>query len=501
MDTPFLGIRNVSKSFPGVTALEDVSLSVERGEIHALVGENGAGKSTLVNILAGLLVPDSGGVFKNGAPLPFGDPMLMLRNGIGMVPQELTLVPHLSVAENIFLGSLPTRFGTPAIDWGRAVEKARDILGRIDPEIDPRLKLGDLGMARQQLVQIARAMAFSVDVLIFDEPTSALTYRETDRLFELIHSFCDAGGAVFYISHRMEEIKRLCLTVTILRDGRLIKTDCVTNLETAQIIELMVGRETKKSGRPAVADSAGAPAALRVESLTRVGEFEDISFYLHKGEILGFAGLMGAGRTELMKCVAGDTAPDSGTIRVAAAAAPVHFGHPAAAIAGGIAYMPEERRNYGIFPVMNVAENMTIASLRAFTRHWSIDRKSEAERVEEMIGNLRIKTPSWRQAIRNLSGGNQQKVILARWLLRGCAILILDEPTRGIDVKAKREIYELLWRIRRGENASIIIVSSELQELMDVCDRIVVMHEGRLKGEIVPREGITQNDIMRVALS
>lgn len=501
MAVPFLEIKNISKSFPGVKALDNVSLKMDRGEIHALLGENGAGKSTLMNILAGLLVPDSGIMLKDGKELPVGDPVATLQNGIGMVPQELTLVPHLSVAENIFLGTLPKRYGKLHIDWKEAARRAEKVLEPIDPTINPRHKLADLSMAQQQLVQIARATAFNADILIFDEPTSALTYRETDKLFDLIDRFREGGGSVFYISHRMEEIKRLCQVLTILRDGCHVKTDRVDTLETQEIINLMVGRESTPVERTIPENVSGGRTVLRVKNLTRAGEFSEASFELRQGEILGFAGLVGAGRTELMKCIAGDTKPDSGSVVVGEDSEACRFGHPCEAIARGIAYLPEERRNYGIFPVMNVSENMTIANLRGFTGALGIDKRREVKAVDEMIRELRIKTPSWRQAIRNLSGGNQQKVILARWLLRGSEIMILDEPTRGIDVKAKREIHDLLWRIRERGDVSVIMVSSELQELLDACDRIVVMHEGHIKGEIVPDKNTTQADVMRLALT
>ena len=496
-----LEIQGIGKSFPGVVALADVSISLRYKEIHALVGENGAGKSTLMNVLAGLLRPDHGEIRKNSVRLPFSDPASALKHGIGMVPQELTLVPHLTAAENIFLGSLPKSLFGLMIDWRSARREAASVLHAIDPGIDPAARVGDLGIAKQQLVQIARAMAFKADVLIFDEPTASLTYRETDKLFDLILSFKAGGGSCFYISHRLEEVQRLCDRVSILRDGRLVRTDAVASLPTREIINLMVGREALSGPRPPAAGRTERGVALRVVSLSRAGEFADVSFHLERGEILGFAGLMGAGRTELMKCVAGDTRPDSGEIFVGDAARPVRFGHPCQAIRMGIAYLPEERRNYGIFPLMTVAENMSIADLGELSAWWGIRRRREADRVQDMIGRLLIKTPSRQQQIRNLSGGNQQKVIVARWLMRGCPVLILDEPTRGIDVKAKREIHDLLWRIREKDGVSIIIVSSELQELMDACDRIVIMHEGRIKGGVRPGPKVSQSDIMKIALT
>ncbi|MDR2392163.1 MAG: sugar ABC transporter ATP-binding protein [Planctomycetota bacterium] len=497
----FLEIRGISKAFPGVVALADVSISLRRGEIHALVGENGAGKSTLMNVLAGLLSPDRGEIRKDGVPLPFGDPVAALRRGIGTVPQELTLVPRLTAAENIFLGSLPKSLFGLKVDWRIAGRRAAAVLQTIDPGIDPAARVGDLGVAKQQLVQIARAMAFKADILVFDEPTASLTYRETDKLFDLILSFKAGGGSCFYISHRLEEIQRLCDRVSILRDGRLVRTGAVASLSTREIINLMVGREALGGPCPPAAERAERGIALRAVSLSRAGEFADASFHLGRGEILGFAGLMGAGRTELMKCVAGDTRPDSGEIFVGAASRPVRFGHPCQAIRMGIAYLPEERRNYGIFPLMTVSENMSIANLGELSAWWGIRRRREAARVQDMIGRLLIKTPSRLQRIRNLSGGNQQKVIVARWLMRGCPVLILDEPTRGIDVKAKREIHDLLRRIRGENGVSVIIVSSELQELLDACDRIVVMHEGRIKGEIRPGPEVSQSDIMKIALA
>lgn len=494
-----LEVRNISKRFPGSHALDGVSLGIGRGEIRALIGENGAGKSTLMNVVMGLVKQDAGTIFRNGRAVDIDSPLAAQKFGLGMVPQELNLVPHLSVTENINLGALPG--GALRVDWAAASRRAADILERIGGHIDPRSRVSRLSMAQRQLVQISRALVFGAEIMIFDEPTASLTHAETERLFNLIRDFRARGGSVFYISHRLEEILELTDTITVLRDGRKVADLVTAQSGIKEMIRHMAGREVESAtgcGR-----ATGGEPVLRVERLSREGEFADASFTLHRGEVLGFAGLVGAGRTELMRCICGDTRPDSGRVLLETDGrlAETRFAHPADAIAAGIAYVPEERRNLGIFPQLGVMENMAMPALHAFSRRGlTLSYRRLREAAARAVRDVGVKTSGLSQCIQDLSGGNQQKAIISRWLIRNCRVLILDEPTRGIDVNAKGEIYALLRALVCDKGMSVIVVSSELQELLDVTDRIVVMHEGRIRGEVVPDAGTTQEQILRHAL-
>ena len=492
-----LEVQHVSKHFPGVQALSDVSLSLLEGEVHALIGENGAGKSTLMNIIFGVFQPDSGEIFRNGRKVAIHRPVDAQKIGIGIVPQELNLVPLLSVMENITLGMPPCKFEGMVLDWKKVEFKALQILEEIGEQIDPRAIVADLSTAQQQLIQIARALAFGAKILIFDEPTASLTLQETETLFKIIRDFQRQGGAVFYISHRLEEIQEIADRVTVLRDGCKVKELAIKDTTIHEMIQHMVGREVEEVTRTSLFDPTGKETVLKVEQLSRAGEFENISFELHAGEILGLAGLVGAGRTELVKCLYGETSPDSGTIFLSSR--PVSYTSPKDAINDSLAYVPEERRQLGIFPILTVTENTTMPILKRLSRFFRIDKKRERAYVQEYVEKLNIKTAHIHQQIQNLSGGNQQKVILARWMLTGCRILILDEPTRGIDVNAKAEIYQLLKKLV-NEGISIIFISSELQEVIDIADRILVMHEGRLKGDI-PAHQTNQEEVLRIALA
>lgn len=498
--TPALEVQAISKHFPGSQALDGVSLAIGRGEIRALIGENGAGKSTLMNIVMGLLQPDAGAIFRSGKQVEVPDPLAAQALGLGMVPQELNLVPHLSVAENINLGALPGN--AVRVNWPAAQRRAAEILERIGGNIDPRSRVSSLSMAQRQLVQISRALVFGAEIMIFDEPTASLTHAETEKLFKLIRDFRADGGSVFYISHRLEEIRDLSDSITVLRDGRKV-ADCVTADTTIKdMIRHMAGRDMETAAKDRT--GAAGPPVLRVENLTRDGEFRDVSFTLHQGEVLGFAGLVGAGRTELMRCICGDNRPDSGKVLFGGGDGHLeetHFAHPADAIRAGIAYVPEERRNLGIFPQLGVMENMAMPALRAFSRlGLTLNRSRMRVIASRYVREVGVKTASLSQCIQNLSGGNQQKTIISRWLIKGCRVLILDEPTRGIDVNAKGEIYSLLRTLNREQGLAVIVVSSELQELLDVADRIVVMHEGRVCGEVVPDADTTQEEILCHAL-
>ncbi len=492
-----LEVREICKHFPGVQALHNVNVALYTGGVHAIIGENGAGKSTLMNIIFGVIQPDSGQIFRNGESVTIHRPVDAQKIGIGIVPQELNLVPKLTVMENITLGMAPCKISHMMLDWAGIEHQANAALQQIGERIDPHTLVADLSTAQQQLVQIARALAFGAKILIFDEPTASLTLQETDSLFHIIHNFQQQGGSVFYISHRLEEIREIADRVTVLRDGqKVIELDArQTNLH--EMVKYMVGREVKETKRAAIFDPTDKKIVLQVDQLSRREEFQNISFILHAGEILGIAGLVGAGRTELAKCLYGDTTPDSGAMTLYSQ--PVLYTSPQQAIQSRLAYVPEERRQLGLFPILSVTENMTMPILQHLYRFFRIDRKQEASYVLEYVQKLDIKAAHIRQQIQNLSGGNQQKVILARWLLTGCQILILDEPTRGIDVNAKAEIHHLLKELVQ-QGLAIIFISSELQEVIDIADRILIMHEGRLKGEVLAH-ATNQEEVLRIALS
>jgi ABC-type sugar transport system ATPase subunit len=492
-----LEVSRIYKHFPGVQALSDVSASLYEGEVHAIIGENGAGKSTLMNIIFGVIQPDSGDIFRDGEKVIIHRPVDAQKIGIGIVPQELNLVPLLSVMENVTLGMAPCKIEGVMLDWKGIERKAKQALEQIGEFIDPRAIVADLSTAQQQLVQIARALAFGAKILIFDEPTSSLTLQETESLFKVIKNFQQQRGAVFYISHRLEEILEIADRVTVLRDGcKVTELDArATNLH--EMVKCMVGREIEEAKRTSVFNPSDKQIVLKVENLSRANEFREISFELRAGEILGLAGLVGAGRTEFVKCLYGDTIPDFGTIYIHSQK--VFYKSPKDAIKGSLAYVPEERRQLGLFPILSVTENMTMPILQRLSRFFRINKKREISYVQEYVQKLDIKTSHIRQQIKNLSGGNQQKVILARWLLTGSKILILDEPTRGIDVNAKAEIHHLLKNLV-NQGLSIIFISSELQEVIDIADRIIIMHEGNLKGEVLANQ-TNQEEVLRIALS
>ncbi|KQT57725.1 MULTISPECIES: sugar ABC transporter ATP-binding protein [unclassified Aureimonas] len=486
--------RNLSKSFGVVQALRDVSVTLRRGEVHAIIGENGAGKSTLMNLICGRLRPSAGMLLVDGAEAQFHSPGEAQRAGIAIAPQEINLVPALSVCENILLGAEVTQ--GLRIDWRRTREEALRHLHAVDDQIDGEARVETLSKAQQQLVQIARAVATNARILIFDEPTAALTTRETDQLYAFIRRFRGGGGSAFYISHRLDEILMLADRITVLRDGAHVGELDPRRATKTDMVSLMAGRDVVLSvHQPRRLEDR--PVVLKVSGLTRAGEFEDVSFELHEGEVLGMSGLIGAGRTEVAKCIFGLTRAQGGTVEIFGDARPVR--EPAEAIARGLVYLPEERKQEGIFPLLSIAENLTIATLDRFRGPAWMDFGAMARSVDEYVDKLRIKIGSPGDPITSLSGGNQQKVILGRWLSRNSRILILDEPTRGIDVAAKSEIQGVLDILTR-QGLSIIYISSELEEVLNVSDRIVVMHEGRVKG--TPRtEDMTQEQLLQLAMS
>jgi len=492
-DATVLSLRGISKRFPGVQALDRVDFDLARGEVHALVGENGAGKSTLMKILAGAIQKDEGEIFLEGQRVEIPDPITARRLGISLIYQEFNLVPYLSVAENIFLGREPKR-KSGLIDWKRLYSESERLLSRLGLTVDPRERVQRLSVAEQQMVEIAKAVSVQCKVLGMDEPSATLTEHESRRLFDLIKGLIADGVSVIYISHRLEEIYEIADRVTILRDGHHIATDQIDRLSKEEIVRLMVGREISDEFPPRRAKPG--KEVLRVEGLTRRRKFSDVTFSVREGEILGIAGLVGSGRTEVARAIFGADPIDSG--RILLDGRPLSLRGPRDAINAGIGLVTEDRKAQGLVLGMSVLENVSLASLDQFSRAGFVDKKREMAAVAVHVDELRIRTPSLRQTVRNLSGGNQQKVVLAKWLLTRSRVMIFDEPTRGIDVGAKWEIYNLLNSLaERG--VAIIMISSELPEVLGMSDRILVMHEGRVAGELAKHEA-TQERVMRLAM-
>ncbi len=490
---PVVEMRTIEKSFPGVQALKGVDFELRAGEVHALVGENGAGKSTLMKILGGLYLPDAGEVLIDGKPVAIDSPAKATELGIAFIHQELNQALHLSVAENIYLGRPPVTGPFRRVDWRAMQQGAAAVLERLGAEVDPRARLGSLGVGARQMVEIGRALSLDARVLIMDEPTAALTGAEVERLFEVVRSLARAGVAIVYISHRMEEIFSLCDRVTVLRDGQKVGAWPIDQVTPDDVITHMVGRQLTERF-PKVEVTPG-DTLLEVRDLTLRGSPHSVSFTVRRGEILGVAGLMGAGRTELMLAVAGIDRPARGTVLLEGQ--PLPTGDAAAVIRRGLVLVPEDRRHQGLLTGRSVRENLSLARLRSLTRAGLIRSGAERELVDRYIDELGIRTPHREQSVTNLSGGNQQKVILGRWLATSPKLLILDEPTRGIDVGAKAEIYRLMGElVQRG--MGIILVSSELPEVMGLSDRILVMHEGRLAAEF-SRAEFDQEKIMQAA--
>ena len=487
--------RNVSRSFGVVQALKNVSLGIAEGEVHAIIGENGAGKSTLMNIFCGKLQPTSGELARDGMKAVFHSPIDAQKAGVGIAPQEVSLVPNLSVYENILLGAQRTQ--GPRIDWTATRKAAIDNLHSVDDTINPDTPVRSLSKAQQQLVQIARAAATEARILIFDEPTAALTYRETEKLYSYIRNFRKAGGSVFYISHRLDEILQLSDRISVLRDGEFIAELDPKSTTKEEMVNHMVGREVNRAARKVRPEFAQAETVLRVEGLSRAGEFQDVSFVLKKGEILGISGLVGAGRTEVAKCIFGLTHKSGGKVELFGKERNIRS--PADAIRLGLVYLPEERKQEGLFPLLSIAENMAMPSLDQFRGLLHMRLSDMFREVQGYVERLKIKIGNPKDRITSLSGGNQQKVIIGRWLMKNSKILILDEPTRGIDVNAKFEIQRELRRLTEN-GLSIIFISSEIEEVIEVSDRIMVMHEGSVKGHCTAAEASPER-LMQLAMS
>ncbi len=485
----------ISKDFPGVHALRDCHFQLRPGEVHALVGENGAGKSTLMKILAGVYGMDAGRIRLRGADVDIPTPRAAQQLGISIIHQELSLMPHLTAAQNIFIGREPRGRIPFVIDAGRLNEQARALFRSLHLNIDPQIKVGNLSVAQQQMVEIAKALSYSAQVLIMDEPTATLTDTEIDELFRIIRAVKANGVGVVHISHRLEELKLISDRVTVMRDGQYIATVDTKDASIDRIISMMVGR-TIYEGAAEIPETANPEVVLDVQGLNRGRMVRDVTFNLRRGEILGLAGLVGAGRTEVARAVFGADRPDSGTIRVHGKVAHIHS--PADAVRLGIGYLSEDRKRYGLAIGMDVETNIVLATLRRFADAIGlVDFRKTRATAEQRVHRLDIKTPSIRQKVRNLSGGNQQKVVIAKWLTADTEILIFDEPTRGIDVGAKSEIYHLLNDLAR-QGKSIIMISSELPEILRMSHRIVVMCEGRIRGELSGAEA-TQEKIMTFA--
>ncbi len=487
-----LVMEHISKAFPGVQALNDVHLTVRRGTVHALMGENGAGKSTLMKVLIGMYIPEEGDITFLGKKVKIENTQQALRMGISMIHQELSPEPYMTVAENIFLGREPLgRFGM--IDKKKMVADTRMLLERLEINIDPNTVMRNLSVANTQMVEIAKAISYDSSLIIMDEPTSAITEREVAHLFRIIRTLKEKGVAIIYITHKMDEVFQIADDITVFRDGRHIATVPATQTDRNSLIAMMVGRELTNLFPKE--DASIGEVVLSVRNLTRHGIVHDVSFDLRRGEILGVAGLMGAGRTEVIEGIFGIRPIDAGEIFIRGQR--VTIKSPRDAIRQGMALLTEDRKLTGIMGVLSVRDNMMIASLRNYTKAGFLNKRVINETCAREKTRLELKTPSMDQVIRLLSGGNQQKVLVSRWLLTVPDILILDEPTRGIDVGAKSEIHRLMSKLAQ-EGKAIIMISSELPEILGMSDRVLVIHDGRVGG-VFDRQDATQENIMRAA--
>lgn len=490
-----LKLKNICKSFPGVRALHNVHLEVRRGEVHALLGENGAGKSTLMKILSGAYTRDAGEIYWEGRPIVVRHPREAQDLGIGIIYQEFNLVPQLSIAENVWIGREHFRNRRlQLIDWQEMYRRTQELLDELHLTLDPRQPVAGLGVAQQQMVEIAKALSLNAKLLIMDEPTSALTDTEISRLFALIRRLKARGVSVVFISHHLDEVFEICDRGTVLRDGEYIATVELSQVKKEDIIRLMVGR-TLDQQYPKVPTQRGVEA-LRVSGLTRNGVLHDISFTAYTGEIVGIAGLVGAGRTELVRAIFGADPVDAGQVFVFGQELAVKS--PQVAIRAGVGLLPEDRKQQGLVLMLSVLHNMSMASLDRLTSRLLLRLKDEQEQVNGFIEKLRIATPGFKQQVQYLSGGNQQKVVLAKWLASQSKVLIFDEPTRGIDVGAKVEVYNLMNSLVQN-GAAVIMVSSEMPELLGMSDRILVMRKGRIAAEFERCEA-TQEKILAAAM-
>lgn len=495
MNDTIVLMEEIEKSFPGVHALTQARFDLRASEVHALVGENGAGKSTLMKILSGIYSKDSGRILFKGEEVNIPSPRAAQNLGISMIHQELNLMPHLSVAQNIFIGREPRQRLPFMLDEKAINQQTVHLLEMLNLDLNPRIKVSELSVAKQQMVEIAKALSFNSDVLIMDEPTAALTETEIEELFEIIRGLRAKGVGIVYISHRLEELKHISDRITVMRDSCFINTVSTPDATIDQIISMMVGR-TIYEASPEVPEDTNQPIVLEVRNLNRGKDLKNINFHLKKGEILGFAGLMGSGRTEVARAVFGADPIDSGEIYINGKK--VSIRHPSDAVSHGIGYLSEDRKRYGLTLGMDVATNIVLASLRRFLSPLGIIKQDQIrDTAKEAVEMLSIRTPGVQQKVKNLSGGNQQKIVVAKWLTVDTEVLIFDEPTRGIDVGAKSEIYKLLNDLAR-QGKGIIMISSELPEILRMSHRVIVMCEGRISGELDIAEA-TQEKIMSFA--
>lgn len=491
MPEAILEMHGITKIYPGVVALDNVSFTLQRGEVHALVGENGAGKSTLVKILAGATPKDSGTIILNGLSVEIDEPRQAQQLGISVIHQEFNLIPFLGVAENIMLGREPRR--GPFIDWEKLYASALSVSSQLGLELDLKTQVRNLSVAQKQMVEIAKAVSTDAKIIVMDEPSATLTLHELDRLFDLIRTLKRRGVSIIYISHRLEELFQIADRVTVFRDGQWILTKEVAEITRDELIQHMVGREITQE-YPQRSASRGKEI-LAVKNFSRRGILHRVSFSLHKGEILGITGLVGAGRTELVRAIFGADPLDEGELFLDGER--LHVASPRDAINAGISLVTEDRKEQGLILGMTVRENITLANLSVLSNRGFVNRRKERTTAEDFVARLGIKTPGIEQRVRNLSGGNQQKVVLAKWLFSNSRVVIFDEPTRGIDVGAKQEIYHLMNSLVEN-GIGVIMISSELPELLGMSDRILVMHEGAITAEL-DHARATQETIMQYA--
>jgi ABC-type sugar transport system ATPase subunit len=490
-DNPIIQFRGIGKRFPGVQALRDVSFDVARGSCHALCGENGAGKSTLGKILAGIYAPDEGELIVDGEAARFGSPSDAMAVGIGIVHQELAFCENLTVAENLCLGHLPAR--ATFVSRREMLRRAREYLAAIQSKIDPTKLVGALPVSQQQLVQIAAAVSHGARILIFDEPTSSLSQVESEHLFELIKQLQAQGVTAIYVSHRLEEIYRLCDTITVLRDGQQVATKPATELDRNGLVQMMIGRALE-AYFPGHLQAEPGEELLRVENLSSPGKFENISFQLRAGEVLGFAGLVGAGRTEIAEALFGLDRLATG--RVYVNGKPMALRHPSVAMRHHIGMVPEDRKRHGLVLMMNARENTSLPSLERFAGLGWVRSAAERRVAQKYFDILHVKAPNIESVAAGLSGGNQQKVVLGKWLAADCRVLIVDEPTRGVDVGAKAEIHGLIDELANKGNG-VVLISSELPEVINLSTRILVLRNGHIVGE-VSRAHASQETLLRL---
>jgi len=495
MTRPILEMRGIHKRFPGVCALKDVSFAVRKGSVHGIIGENGAGKSTLMRVLAGAFRADEGEVIIDGEAVAAPTPERMLQLGVAVIYQELAQAPHLSVAENIFLGCLPnTRLGT--VDWRRARAEARRVLERLGFRVDPAACIDEISVAQRQMVEIAKAIVRDARIVVLDEPSAVLGDAELEHLFAIIRRLSREQDVSFiYITHRLKELYEICEQVTVLRDGQVVASMPIVGTKTGDLIRYMVGRDLKDvfpvRARPS------DEIRLEVRNLSRAGVLRDVSFDVRRGEIVGICGLAGSGRTEVLRAIAGADRINGGEIRIDGAL--VSIDGPRKGLAHGLGLLPEDRKTQGLFLDQSVAFNITVSELEPLVRSGLISGRRETEIVSRFIRQMRIRTPGPDTRVRSLSGGNQQKCGIARQLHAGTQILLVDEPTRGVDVAAKRDIYDLLIELTASRGASVVMVSSELPEVLGLCNRIIVMRDGAVSA-ILNGEGATEEEIMAHAV-